>query len=47
MNEPPVGFGVPFMVQLSTVIPSALVAMACSVVMVIIVNKLMSGKAAQ
>ena len=27
MNEPPVGFGVPFMVRLSTIVPSALVAL--------------------
>ena len=47
MNEPPIGFGVPFMVQLSTVIPTALVAMACSVVVVLIVNKLTRKEAAQ
>ena len=40
MNEPPVGFGVPFMVQFSTVVPTALVAMACSVVVTLIVSKL-------
>ena len=44
MNEPPVGFGVPFMVRFSTVVPTALVAMACSVVVVLIVNKLMDRK---
>ena len=44
MNEPPVGFGVPFMVQFSTVVPTALVAMACSVVVVLIVNRLMGRK---
>lgn len=47
MNEPPIGFGVPFMVQLSTVIPTALVAMACSVVVVLIVNKLTRKEAAR
>ena len=38
------GFGVPFMVQFSTVVPTALVAMACSVVVVLIVNRLMGRK---
>ena len=46
MNEPPVGFGVPFMVRLSTIVPSALVAMACSVVMVLIANQFTAKKAA-
>ena len=46
MNEPPVGFGVPFMVRLSTIVPSALVPMACSVVMVLIANQFTAKKAA-
>ena len=44
MNEPPVGFGIPVLVKLSIVIPTPLVAMACSVVVVLIVNKLMGRK---
>lgn len=47
MNEPPVGFGIPALVRLSTVVPTALVAMACSVVVVLIVNKLLPKKAVQ
>lgn len=39
MNEAPVGFGVPFMVQLSNTLPTALVAMFVSVVVVIIIGK--------
>ncbi len=40
MNEAPVGFGVPFMVKLSNTVPTALVAMAVSVITVIIFGKL-------
>lgn len=40
MNEPPVGFGIPVLVKLSTVIPTPLVAMACSIAVVLIINKL-------
>lgn len=40
MNEAPVGFGVPFMVKLSNTVPTALVAMAVSVIVVIIFGKL-------
>lgn len=39
MNEPPVGFGVPFMVQLSNTLPTALVAMFVSVIVVVIIGK--------
>lgn len=39
MNEAPVGFGVPFMVELSNTLPTALVAMAVSVVVVIVLGK--------
>lgn len=39
MNEPPVGFGVPFMVQLSNTLPTALVAMFVSVIVVVALGK--------
>ena len=41
MNEPPVGFGISFMVRLANVVPTALVAMACSIVVVIAANRLL------
>ena len=45
MNEAPVGFGVPFMVKLSNVVPTALVAMFVSVVVVVLIGKIGKGKA--
>ena len=44
-NEAPVGFGVPFMVKLSNVVPTALVAMFVSVVVVVLIGKIGKGKA--
>lgn len=45
MNEAPVGFGVPFMVKLSNVVPTALVAMFVSVVVVVLIGKIGKEKA--
>lgn len=45
MNEAPVGFGVPFMVELSNVVPTALVAMFVSVVVVVLIGKIGKGRA--
>ena len=46
MNEAPVGFGVPFMVRLSNVVPTALVAMVCSIAVVMLANTLMTKQEA-
>lgn len=40
MNEAPVGFGIPAMVRLSNTLPTALVAMFVSVIVVVIINKI-------
>lgn len=45
MNEAPVGFGVPFMVKLSNVVPTALVAMFVSVIIVVVIGKIGKEKA--
>ena len=45
MNEAPVGFGVPFMVKLSNVVPTALVAMFVSVIIVVVIGKIRKEKA--